>query len=527
MIIDSHSLEKESVVESDLCIIGGGAAGISIALEFLNAGRSVSVLVSGGIDPDGETQSLSDGESVGGRYFPPMAAAVRCLGGNTSHWGSWSRPFDDLDFEKREWVPHSGWPITRADLDPFYARAHTLLKLAPGGFGCDEVLASVGDPKFCKVSLDTPQLETKVWKFQKPPVCFGRDHRAELEGSTDVMVYLHANVIDLEMTENGAEVTGAVASTIEGSRLYFRAKRFVLAAGGLQNPRILLASNKVQKRGIGNDHDVVGRYFMDHPHLHQNGIVILRDIGAYPELYDTNSQYTRKVVGGFCPSSDFQRSERIMNCAINFKPSHRNVAGTDAHDGWTERIGAMMDDLSAYPGKIYRGIKKRLGYRGIAAPPRRFLDVITRCEQAPNPESRVLLGEQKDRLGVPKVKIDWRVTGLDRRTMIRAHTTLAAAFGAINFGRYKVEILPRELDDAAPWDTSGEEGRFEGGWHHMGTTRMCDDPKFGVVDRNCKVHGVLNLYVAGSSVFPTSSAFNPTMTLVALALRLADHLKVR
>jgi len=215
-----------------------------------------------------------------------------------------------------------------------------------------------------------------------------------------------------------------------------------------------------------------------------------------------------------------------MNCAVNFKPSHRVVTSSGTSRNIEEGATTLWDDLANLPGKAYRRLRKAFGYKNTYAPKRPFLDVITRCEQAPNPLSRISLTSERDALGMPKVRIDWRVTGLERRTIYETHRRFAEGIGAAALGRVKLEMEPSSLADNDPWDTSGENGRFEGGWHQMGATRMSADPRFGVVDGNCRVHGMINLFIAGASVFPTSSAFNPTMTLVALALRLADHLKL-
>ncbi len=525
MFVDSRQLDSLEIQESDICIIGGGAAGITIAREFLRSPISVAVIVGGGMCPEAHTQELSDGEVVEGRYFHPSTIAVRCLGGNTTHWGSWCRPFNDLDFEKRPWVPYSGWPVTAANMAPYYDKAHELLQLGPKTYDPELAASGLADPTYAPISLTIPEIETKLWRFHKPPVCFGRDHELELSSSRNVSVYLDAHVLDINLSEDGETVSSVTASTLEGKRITFRARRYVLAAGGIQNARILLANTAVHKNGIGNDHDVVGRYFMDHPHLHANGLVVLNDISLYPNLYDTNSQYSKMLVAGYCPTEEYQRGARIMNCAVNFKPSHRvvSVSGTSRDVG--EGATTLWDDITNFPGKAYRRLRKAFGLKNTYAPERPFLDIITRCEQSPNPLSRITLTSDRDPLGMPKVCIDWRVTGLERRTVYETHRRFAEGIGAASLGRVKLEISESSLADGAEWKTAGESGRFEGGWHQMGATRMSSDPRFGVVDADCRVHGMSNLFIAGASVFPTSSAFNPTMTLVALALRLADHLK--
>ncbi len=525
MIIDTSELLAHNPIEADLVIIGGGAAGISIAREYIGTKQTVAVLVSGGMDPGGPSQMLADGKNIGQPYFPLVALSTRCLGGNTTRWGSWCRRFDPFDFEKRSWVPQSGWPISLSELEPYYQQAHQILKLGAETFDPTEATRSFEDETFRPLPLATGALENKMWRFHKPPVCFGKDHLHELSPATNVTIYLNATVTEVLLDKSGSSVSGATLTRPDGKQLLARGKKVVVACGGIENPRLLLASRSVKKAGIGNDNDLVGRYFMEHPHLHHNGFIILKDLDSYPALFDTNNQYSAGIVGGLCPSRQFQEQEQILNSAINFIPSARSVDAVKLSDGLYETMETIVDRMAAFPGHAYRSIKKKLGWVDRKVPRSRFLDVITRSEQAPNPDSRITLTDELDAVGLPKAQLDWRLTGLDHKTIVAMHKKVAQEIGALGRGRMKIELLETTVADADRWSGEGEKGILGGGWHHMGTTRMADTPAKGVVDSNCKVFGVENLFVAGSSVFTTSSAFNPTMTIVAMALRLAGHLK--
>lgn len=522
MFVEAREVESNKELLVDVCIIGGGAAGITIALELEKEGRSIAVLEGGGLDVEGESQNLSHGDITGVPYFPLIAACQRRLGGNTNMWGSWCRPFDEIDFEKREWVPHSGWPINRQQLDPYYERAHKRLKLRD--FNYEESYLLEGKSELRVLPLKG-EVKTKLWQFHKPPLRFGHDQKEELTKSTTIKIYLHSNVTEIEADETGEKITRVHVASVNGHRYFVKAKVFVLATGGIQNPRVLLASNKVQKQGLGNQNDLVGRFFMEHPHIHRRGLVMAADAQTYPALYNTDSQYNHKVVGGICPSEELQRRERILNASITLNPTIRYSAHAEMSEGLLDTMSGYLSDLADLPGKLYEKAKFKITGKRTPRAPRLVLDVSTRQEQTPNPDSRVMLSTERDALGVPRANLQWRLVGLDARTATTLHKNIAKSFGAAGIGRFKLELDENYPDDLSNWDPKGSYEGIEGGWHHMGTTRMHEDPKQGVVDGECKVHGIHNLYVAGSSVFPTSSFANPTLTLVALAIRLSDHLQ--
>jgi choline dehydrogenase-like flavoprotein len=326
---------------------------------------------------------------------------------------------------------------------------------------------------------------------------------------------LHANVVNIEAAEEGHNVTALAVRTLNGRSHSVTARYYVLATGGLENARMLLLSNDVVAAGLGNQHDLVGRFFMEHPHLSDFCEIVVADLQRLPRIYrERVSANGHNVKVAFNPSERFLRERKLLNATFMY-----GVAGeyrSDAPSDSPRRAKGLQADvllaarrfLSDGPGPVKGGDP---GYLGA------WLGVGCACEQIPNPDSRVSLSDERDRLGLRKIKLDWRLTEQDRRSLVAHMRSLALEFGALGIGRTVLKV-----DDDGRWPDA-----VAGGSHHMGTTRMHDDPRQGVVDRNCRVHGIDNLYVAGSSVFPTSGAANPTLTIVALSLRLADQLKGR
>jgi choline dehydrogenase-like flavoprotein len=517
MLIDARKLEPGSTVEADICIVGAGAAGITLARELAGTRRKVAVLESGGLEFEQATQDLYAGEVVG-RAFPIDSDRLRFFGGTTNHWEGGCRPFDPLDFKKRAHVPHSGWPFGIEEMEPYYRRAQEICQLGP--FTYDPAAWTAGGPGPLDFGADA-RIDTVVFQ-NSPPTRFGEVYRADLEKAESIAVYLHANVVDIETTDNAREVTRLGVACLDGPRFSVKATRYVLATGGIENPRLLLNCDKVETTGLGNQHDLVGRFFMDHPNLRKTANIVFNE--AYPNFafYDYHVVNGIKIYAGFSASEEVQAREGLPNFYILIDPGHladestsvaslRSLYKSARAGHWPDHLGfhlgRIVGDLDGLAAALYRRATGR------AAP---LFSTFYSCEVPPDPESRVSLASATDALGLRRVRLDWRLPGDFEATMHRAHLLLGAELGRAGLGRLRLNTAETTADPMAD---------IENGHHHMGTTRMHEDPKQGVVDANCRVHGKANLYVAGSSVFPTYSFDNPTMTLVALAARLADHLK--
>jgi choline dehydrogenase-like flavoprotein len=506
---DARALDNGSVIEGDLCIVGAGAAGISMAMEWIGASQRVILLEAGGFDYDPRMQELYRGEIVGLPYFPLQAARLHFFGGTTGHWAGFCSPFDPIDFERRDWVPHSGWPFDRAHLDPFYARANRILELGP--YEYDAAQWQRRDPKLVPFPLDASVVLTKMWQFS-PPTRFGTRYRDAVVGAKNVHLYTNALVREIEPNEGVSAVDGLRVRTLEGKELRVRARHYVLAASTIQNARLLLASNGRVAGGLGNANDLVGRYFMEHLEMPSGVFVELGDRTANAAMYAYEWGRT-KARGELALAPAVQRERRVLNATVSLYPQSLDEEGKSTFQRMTPEV---LDERRRT--ERTRSTNAATASDGIA---RRGFHLQTRQEQAPNPASRVTLSSERDELGMPRAKLDWRLTELDRRSFRDFYHVLVRELGRAGVGRVQMRPWVLEKDDA-PWPSS-----VGGGWHHMGTTRMHTDPKQGVVNPDCQVHGIANLSIAGAAVFPTAGCANPTLTLVAMTLRLSDHLASR
>jgi len=532
MFLDARQVPQDTILESDICIVGAGAGGIAIARELIGDSRSVIVLESGGYELDWTTQALYEGENVGLSYSALQTGRSRYFGGSSNCWGGWCRPLDEIDFQVRDWVPYSGWPISRADLEPYYARACEVCDVGTQDYDPDDWEPRVAEDGHSFLHFQGNRVETQVSQVSREPK-LGHAYKEQIQAASNVSVYLHANAVELEASDNAAEVTGVRIATLDGNKFRVSSKLFVLATGGIENARLMLASNRVQSAGLGNQNDLVGRYFMEHPRL-DTGEFVLNDPAATVDLYDVQYTYFHAPIGASLGlTAETQREEKLLNYKTwilsvyygedsrggeALKNLYRAIRKTTMPDHfmetnagfWGRNIGNVMLDFPSTAAVILGRLSKskRLVKKRVLA---------NLCEAVPDPESRVMLSDQKDALGQHRVRLDWRLNPMEKYTIRRAQEIIGEELEQSGIGRVESH-LRAEDDNHWPED-------LEWGWHHMGTTRMHDDPKQGVVDRDCKVHGLANLYVAGSSVFPTGGSDLPTMTVVALALRLADRLK--
>jgi len=546
MIIDARTLSDNETIETDVCIVGAGTAGITLAKEFIGQKFSVCLLESGGLKPDKETQALYRGENVGQPYFPLETARARYFGGSSNRWqivigenslGARMRPLDEIDFEERESIPYSGWPFDKSCLDPFYARAQSIC-------GIDPLTYDVLDWRDSKKSPPLPflggRVKTVIFKIgSRNP--FIDDYPQQVIRSANIATYLYANVVEIETDEWAQIVTRLRVACLHGTKFWVSAKLFVLALGGLETPRLLLLSDKKRNAGLGNENDLVGRFFMEHLHWWSGYYVPPNpDMFSLTRLYN-NIHMVNKVpiIGKLALSEEVLRHEKLLNYSVQFLPrvvlksslypffypstSSKGVASCkrlisaicrgDIPDNFTlhaRNVISGIDNIAmAFYSKIRRKVVKNLNRKRV-----KVFQLAHMTEQVPNPNSRVILGEDCNSLGQRIIQLKWKLSSIDMLSAIRAQEIIDEELRRAGLGRLyiqmKGETPPRYLS---------------GGWHHMGTTRMHLDPQKGVVDENCKVHGISNLFVAGPSVFPTGGYANPVLTIVALTVRLSDHVK--
>jgi choline dehydrogenase-like flavoprotein len=505
MHVDARTLENHSTIEGDVCVVGSGAAGISFALDWAQTRSKVILLEGGGFAYDDKVQDLYAGKSTGQRYFPLKSARLHYFGGTTGHWSGYCSDFDPIDFEKREWIPHSGWPIRREDLDPYYPGAHTNLDLGPYNFKTSYWQSL--DKSLKSILPNEDVVWNKMWQFS-PPSRFGKKYKQKIVDSRNIHLYTYANVTNITVDAQGKHVVSVTVKNHAGKEHTVKAKNFVLACCAIQNARILLSSNKQITPGLGNERGNVGRFFMEHLEIKSGELWLTKPDSL--KLYEINFGVT-KARAELAISASEQRKHKILNGTCSLTPLEIAKHQKPIIDLWTEEDPRKsLDSLSA-------------GFDDKNIPPvnpkGQAYEMFTRIEQAPNPDSRITLDMEVDALGMPRAKLHWILTPAEKRSIRQIHEIVGQELGAHGIGRVRLmEYLRDEKDDSWPSFTGG-------GWHHMGTTRMSEDPKDGVVDANCKVHSIDNLYVAGSSCFTTAGAVNPTLTLVALTLRLSDHLK--
>lgn len=530
MFGDLNQLEHGTVLECDLCIIGAGIAGISLARQFINTPYRVTVLESGSTDYEPKIQNLARGNNIGFQYYPLEDSRLRFFGGTTTIWGGRSAQLDAIDFRQRSWVPHSGWPIDLATLLPWYKKARQSMGL--GHHVVDEELWH--DLKLDAPDIDHEQIRTAFWQFDERHAPYNAERCDDLAASPNIQLLTHATVTRIQSNANGQVIDEVhISDPGSGNRATIRARAFVVAAGGIENARLLLTSNDIQKNGLGNEFDQVGRYFMEHPHA-RGGRVHSTHMWRLLKLFARSHRLNgQRVAASLRPGEKLQESRGLLNTSFTLAcrqhPDERMFMGMRAYQTlkhqltptksnrrmWlaTKRLAVWLHERID-PFRPW--LLNKLNLRGTY--------IVVRAEQAPNPSSRVELSSERDELGVPRLSLNWQFSPLDKYSVRETMLAFDHELKRLNLGQ--VEIAPWLMDNKTEWQVDPLiSSHAIGGYHHMGTTRMSAQAQTGVVDSDCKVHGIDNLYIAGSSVFTTSGWANPTLTLTALALRLGEHLK--
>jgi choline dehydrogenase-like flavoprotein len=489
----------------DACVIGAGPAGITLARRLAARGFSVALMEAGGLEFSDRSQEIYQGEVVGLDYYPLDVARLRYFGGTSNHWGGWCRELDPCDFASHPGTALSGWPIAKADLDRYQGEADAILDLAPPPGFPDLPIEPAGAGDFRHV----------LFRFS-PPTRFGEKFHDEIAASDRISLVLNANLVDLGLAGDlGGDLGGvseAVFSTYppEARRFPVRAQVFCLCAGGLENPRLLLNFTRQAPAGVGNASDMVGRCFCEHPHF---------------VLADLLLEAPRKEKEFYAPTEAFMAAHGVTNFGLRLEPDHRPPPvsflrslrrSAVCMSSFTEELGARVFGRGFDCDR--GGLGEYFARLSAAEPLTGKVRIAT--EQRLDRASRVRLGAGRDVFGMRKIELDWRVSPEDIATMRAAVTAFGGFVAEAGIGRLKVRDWLLAERPALPGIAEDEVG----GFHHMCTTRMSASPADGVVDADCRVHGLSNLYLGGSSVFATPGHANPTYTIVQLALRLGDHL---
>jgi choline dehydrogenase-like flavoprotein len=483
MILDSETRADDWFRDRifDVCIIGSGPAGVTLARRLATRGLSVGLFEGGGESLTEESQELYQGTTAGQPYYALDAARLRFFGGSSNHWGGWTRPLDEYDFTPKAHSPLSGWPIAKADLDPHAAEADEILDLP----------ANRPPPDVLPADHDT--VVPRLFRFSRPVTRFGEKYRAELAASGNIRVHLNASLVDLRVNDGATAVTEAMFRSYKRNDLFsVRARAFALCLGGLENPRALLNATSQVGKGLGNERDLVGRYFLEHPHA-PIGRIVMRQPMTWMLVYS--------------PTPQLMDREKVLNFGVRL--GHFDEWNGGDFTGALQPQPECRSDFDTLLAAEMKGEP--------TACPAYVGDAFVSCEQSLEPGNRVRLTSERDKFGLRRIELDWSLSDTDIRTLQTAATTVGRLLAARDAGRLKV----------VDWLTEGQRPNLDqlwGGNHHMGTTRMSADASTGVVDANLKIHSLANLYVGGSSTFATSGHANPTYTIVQLSLRLGDHL---
>ncbi|WP_395377342.1 FAD-dependent oxidoreductase [Marinicella sp. W31] len=460
---------------SDICIVGAGVVGLSTAVKLAQQlpHKKIVLLESGGATPDA-AQAANEGEIIGNNAYALISSRARALGGSQWFWGGNSRPLQPIDFKKRNWVANSGWPISYAQFSEHIESATQLLDI-------DNSDWSNQHPNLKQVKLNNTELFDHTHFKLSPQIThtsevatgtFYQSKQTLIESLDNLDIITHATVVDYQLKDNHSGFASLTIANLQQKQHVIKAESFIFAAGALENARILKYFTEKDDLNLPC-RDVIGKYFMEHPHRFLNILV------SGKEIHSKYQDYFGKFVGSamhqarFTLSENFQRQEKLNNCTLTFLPSDQknNIKGAFSRE--------------------------------------QVLFVVALMEQEPQASNYIQLDAQKDIFNIPKIKLHWSLSDQDWTTLKKVSKTVDQFVGVNRLGRSFSKTFNRKVT-------------VRGGHHHMGTTRMGTSPTEAVVDKDCRVFGLDNVYMAGGSVFPTGGAVNPTINMVILAQRLAD-----
>jgi len=522
---DVNALAELSAADWDVCIIGSGPAGAVMAAELSGNGLRIVVLESGGHVRQDFADALDEVESVGWpRVEDQWLVRNRIVGGASHTWSGRCVPFDAIDYEARAWVPHSGWPVTAGEVRPYLDRAAPYLGISFGTGYNDEGFWKIVQRQRPVAMFDEARLRSYYWAFSRDPDN-AREHmrlgnHLPRWAGDDVTLVTNATVCEIAANEDATLAEAVEIAAPDGTRYRLAARFIFVCAGGIETPRLLLCSNTSLPAGLGNARDQVGRYLMDH----LRGPVASFPLAGTRNLRKQFGHYRtaggQVFVHGMQMSEAIQRDEALVNTTAWLEGRITPDDPYNALKRWARlkpELPADALNVARNLGLLARGVQDYFIARNGLSRKIERLNLVAMCEQLPDADSRVTLTEQRDRLGVPRARIDWRVHEQEDRSLRRIMGLVAEEFSRLGL---PVPVADGWIKDDAPLPAD-----FRDVAHPTGTARMGRDPASSVVDENCLVHGMKNLYVAGSAVFPTSSHANPTQMIVALAIRLADELK--
>ncbi len=488
------------------------------------------VIESGGITRQAHSDALNEVENVGvPRVVDQWLVRNRIIGGSSHSWTGRCAPFDDIDYQRRDWVPHSGWPFGSCDMSPYLGRAAPHLGLAVGAGFSDSRFPQVKGRSNPDPGLDERRLRSFFWQYSRdaanPYDSMRFGPRLMRDAAVKGTLITNATAVHLNTNAAGSAIASVEVASTGDRRWTVAAPHIVLCAGGIENARLLLASNRSAPAGLGNARDLVGRFLMDHPRGRvarfevKGSDRLQRQFGLYRLKTSAGSHLFRH---GVRLSPHVQAQEGLLNCTAWLSEVVTPDDPWHALKRFLRRKANVRKDaaiLLANAGILGKGLYQYFIARNGLPRKLEGLELDCTVEQQPDPNSRVTLSHRVDRYGVPLSRIDWRISDQEQRTIRRTATLVAEEFSRLG--------LTTPVLDNWVVNAGGLPDTFLDVAHPIGTTRMSASASAGVVDPDCQVHGINGLYVAGSSVFPTSGHVNPTHMIVALAVRLADTLRQR
>ena len=516
MIINANDLSAGTVLRSIFCVVGSGMGGSAVAQKLVEAGHNVLLVEAGDVEPTLPSDATVGGEFVGRPFRMP---ATRCieLGGTSNLWHGLCTPLDEIDFESRPWIENSGWPLQRSDVAAFYDQAAEALGV-PGAshWETDRIAPGIRE-RLRDFSFDDSVLENKLFQFRKPPVRL-KTGLLQLAKRENFRCLLNAPALELIPNQNGTGIEYLIVG-VGGGTIQVFAETFIVCAGSLETPRLLLNSNRRLQEGVGNSHDLVGKYLLDHPNGHFCKLGLHRPIKAplYADMPLPAPDADVHLVTGLQLRPAQQRESRLPNNHVYIRPSLSPsridddlllsfMGSRGARNLTLTQIKAILTHRDIF----YRVLIMKFGLQ----PTYRYGDLFFLAEQLPNRDSCVRLsGQLRDRYGYAVAQVDWQLSDADFAAF-ENYSKLVLSQG-LKSGQYSLA----RVDDPAVWRKSVASAA-----HHLGTARMAQDPNRGVVDSDLRVFGMDNLFICDGSVFPTSGSANPSLTITALGLRLAAHL---
>lgn len=475
MLLDPTRFSEGHIERTTVCIAGSGPAGMSLAQALIQKGIDVLMVEAGGIEWEDESQELFAGEVKGDDYFDLRDARLRMLGGSSGHWGGICRPLSRANLAQSTATGATGWPILYDTLEPYEAETNEILEI-PGNFQDREMAPGLFELDF----------------QQSPPVLFADKYFGLIENHPQLRVAVNTPLVGV--SHDAGQITAATVTTRGAGAWRIEADYFVLGLGGIENSRILRWLNEQNGRALIANHDLIGRYWMEHLHSQPiHGLI-------YGEVLE---QKIRDADRFFIGTSSLDIEDQLAG--VNFE------------------FGQLRESDTYSMAESMMCVAPRLGNRIVGLMGRNLVCGVlmtAHSEQWPHAENRITLADDRDILGIPRTVLHWRRMEADRDLIMNRSETLAARFAQSDLGRFMM------IKWARSGDPIPDEPR-SGAWHHMGGTRMSEHPDNGIVNPDCRVHDLENLYIAGSSVFPTGGDANPTYTIVQLSLRLADHLERR